>query len=384
MQRRVLRRPSGPVHDRRLRGLPRLGPAVTAALMVGLAACSSQGSGTTTTTTTTTSTTTSTTMPAAVPGTSILRSRVAPLAPGEQVLPVEPQSSAAWLKMVPIAYRSFGSGPDLLLISGQDGTLSWWGQALLSDLSGHYRVTVFDLPDVGYSGSTTAPLSLAGLADMTAGLALTIGLSDPVVLGWGLGGQIALSLVERHPGFAASLILVDTSAGGLGAVAPSKSVMRLLARSNATPVALSTLLFPSTPAGLQARLTWQSSLFAGSTDWMTARAVNAEAALQAGVWKRSPLIAALPSVTLPSLVVSGASDVVFPTEDSNLLKDELPEATEVVFPEGGYGALIQDAPAFVAAVEKFTGENVQSGSTSTTTTSPNTANASTTTTYPAS
>jgi len=117
---------------------------------------------------------------------------------------------------------------------------------------------------------------------------------------------------------------------------------------------------------------------------MTARAVNAEAALQAGVWKRSPLIAALPSVTLPSLVVSGASDVVFPTEDSNLLKDELPEATEVVFPEGGYGALIQDAPAFVAAVEKFTGENVQSGSTSTTTTSPNTANASTTTTYPAS
>ncbi len=137
--------------------------------------------------------------------------------------------------MVPIAYRSFGSGPDLLLISGQDGTLSWWGQALLSDLSGHYRVTVFDLPGVGYSGAPRPRLSLAWLADMTAGFALTIGLSDPIVLGWGLGGQIALSLAERHPGFASSLILVDTSAGGPGAVAPSKSVMRLLARSNATP-----------------------------------------------------------------------------------------------------------------------------------------------------
>ena len=199
-------------------GAPGLGPAVTAALMVGLAACSSQGSGTTTTTTTTTtSTTTSTTMPAAVPGTSILRSRVAPLAPGEQVLPVEPQSSAAWLKMVPIAYRSFGAVPTFSSSPARTGRCPGGARPCCTFLV--ITATVFDLPDVGYSGSTTAPLSLAGLADMTAGLALTIGLSDPVVLGWGLGGQIALSLVERHPGFAASLILVDTSAGGLGAVA---------------------------------------------------------------------------------------------------------------------------------------------------------------------
>ena len=114
--------------------------------------------------------------PVAIAGTSILRARVAPLSPGEVALPPVFEGSAAWLRMVPIAYRSFGSGPDLLLVSGQDGTLSWWGQSLLSDLSGHYRVTVFDLPGVGYSGRATAPLSLSWLADMTAGFALTVGL----------------------------------------------------------------------------------------------------------------------------------------------------------------------------------------------------------------
>ena len=52
---------------------------------------------------------------------------------------------------------------------------------------------------------------------MTAGLVLTLGLSDPTVLGWGLGGEIALSLAKRHPGIVSSLVLVDTSVGGAGA-----------------------------------------------------------------------------------------------------------------------------------------------------------------------
>jgi pimeloyl-ACP methyl ester carboxylesterase len=337
--------------------------AISAALVV-LAGCSSEGVGPTTTTSSTTTTTSTTPQPIA--GTSILRTRVAPLSPGALVLPAVAEGSAAWLKMVPIAYRSFGSGPDLLLISGQDATLSWWGQPLLSDLSGHYRVTVFDLPGVGYSGSPTAPYTLAQLADMTAGFALTMGLSDPIVLGWGLGGQIALSLVERHPGFVSSLILVDTSAGGPGTLRPSKGVMRLLARPSATPVALSTLLFPATTTGLQERLVWQSSLFAGTTDWMTAEAVKAEAVLQAAIWNKSPLLGGISAVTVPALVVSGADDVVFPAEDSARLAGELPKATDVVFPDSGYGALIEDAPAFVAAVEKFTGNNASSSPTTTT------------------
>ncbi|MGD0943832.1 MAG: alpha/beta hydrolase [Acidimicrobiales bacterium] len=394
--RRLVHSRPGREHDRR-HEKGRLAPlvipaALGAALVMVLAACSSQivGPTTTTTSTATTSTssttTTTTTTPVAVAGTSILRARVARLQRGALVLPVVSEGSAAWLRMVPIAYRSFGTGPDLLLISGQDGTLSWWGQSLLSDLSSHYHVTLFDLPDVGYSGMATARLSLSWLADMTAGLVLTIGLSDPIVLGWGLGGQIALSLVERHPGFASLLILVDTSAGGAGTVGPSTGVVHLLAQRGATPVALSTLLFPATAVGLQDRLVWQSSVFAGTTDWMTTQAVEAEAMLQAAIWKSSSLAARLPLVTIPALVVSGADDVVFPAEDASRLAGELPHATEVSFPGAGYGAIFQDAPAFLAAVEKFTAENASSLTTTTTssstTTTSSTTSSSTTTTAP--
>ncbi len=370
------RGPTGFARDRR-RGVERLvALAVLAAVVVLPASCSSNEAGHATTTTTTTATTTTTTattttatttttssttttttttLPVPVAGTSMFRARVAALPPGDVVLPAVSEGSGAWSRMVPIAYQTFGSGPDLLLISGQDGTMSWWDPALLSDLSSHYTVTVFDLPGAGYSGPVTSPLSLPWLADVTAGFALTIGLSDPIVLGWGLGGEIALSLAERHPEIASLLVLVDTSAGGTGAWPPTRQVVRQLATPGATPLELSRLLFPATTAGLRERAQWQNNLFSGTPDWLTAPTVKAEAALQATVWKSTMLLDYLPRVKIPAMVVSGADDVVFPSGNANELAAELRHTSLVIVPEAGYGAITQDEPAFVAAVEKFTG-----------------------------
>lgn len=346
--------------------------AVAALVSLALlaASCSSQVAPSTTTTTTTgapsssttSSTSTTTTFPSVVAGTLILRARVAPLAPGTLVLPEVTEGSAAWLRMIPIAYRSFGTGPDLLMIPGQDGTMSWWGQRLLGALSAHYRVTIFDLPGVGYSGAPTARLSLAWLSDVVAGLSLTVGLSDPIVLGWGLGGQIALALVERHPGLASSLVLADTSAGGLGAAPPGSDVVRLLGHPGATPTALSKVMFPDTTAGQAAAQAWSRALFTGSTDWMTSHAVLSEAALQAGVWRHSAVVGRLSQVGIPVLVAAGSDDVVFPAPDATLLDEELLHVTELTLPGAGYAAIVQDEPAFVAGLERFTSENAPAGS----------------------
>jgi 3-oxoadipate enol-lactonase len=232
--------------------------------------------------------------------------------------------------------------------------MSWWDPALLSDLSSHYTVTMFDLPGAGYSGPATSPLSLPWLADMTAGLALTLGLSDPIVLGWGLGGEIALSLAERHPEIASSLVLVDTSAGGAGAARPARAVVQLLATPGDTPSELSKLLFPPI-TGSQARVQWQSYLFQGSPDWLTAPTIKAEATLQASVWKGTKLQGYLARVKIPTLVVSGADDVVFPPANATELATQLRHASLDILPAAGYDAMAQDEPAFVAAVERFTG-----------------------------
>jgi len=68
-------------------------------------------------------------------------------------------------------------------------------------------------------------------------------------------------------------------------------------------------------------------------------------------------------------VVSGAYDVVFPSANSALLARELKHATEVNFSRAAYGAIVQDEPSFVAAVDKFAGSTVTTTTTTTTTTS---------------
>jgi pimeloyl-ACP methyl ester carboxylesterase len=59
-------------------------------------------------------------------------------------------------------------------------------------------------------------------------------------------------------------------------------------------------------------------------------------------------------VKIPAFVVSGADDVVFPSGNASELANEIRHASLVIVPDAGYGAMTQDEPAFVAAVEKFT------------------------------
>ena len=68
------------------------------------------------------------------------------------------------LPSIQIAYRQFGSGPNLLLVMGQRGTMTWWDPQFLSALSSKYSVTIFDLPGVGYSQPAPAPPTLSTLS----------------------------------------------------------------------------------------------------------------------------------------------------------------------------------------------------------------------------
>ena len=53
----------------------------------------------------------------------------------------------------PIRYYQQGSGPDILLIHGSPGSIEDW-DTVIDDLAKDYRVTAYDRPGHGYSGST--------------------------------------------------------------------------------------------------------------------------------------------------------------------------------------------------------------------------------------
>jgi 3-oxoadipate enol-lactonase len=306
--------------------------------------------------------TTTSIVPVTIPGTlepgglaslgAVSRLPVVPLLPGHSEAVLPRPGTAAYRQVVQIAYRQLGAGPPLLLVNGQDASMAWWSPALLQTLAQHYQVTVFDLPGVGYSGPAPNDLSLSWLADATAGLASELGLSSPVVLGWGLGGQIAVAMTERHPALVADLVLADTGLPVPGASPPSSHLERLLAKPTVTPAALAMAMFP--PSQAAARGSWLRGLAAQVPDNVAASAIESEASLEASVWASQALVAGLSSLRLPVLMISGDEDALFPPSGALALAESIPGAQRRSLP-GGYAAIQADAAEVATVLQDFTG-----------------------------
>lgn len=313
---------------------------------------------------TTTSTTTTTTLPrpTRVAGSDVTwatgnfglahRLPVIPVPDGALVAPAAPLGSPQAGAAVSLGYYQVGSGPDLMLIMGQRGSTSWWDPQLIADLAAHFRVTYFDLPGIGYSAPASGARSVETLADLTAGLSDELGLSAPVVLGWGLGGDVALALAERHPALVARLVLVDTSAGAAGPQA-APAVRAALADPGRTLTEISRLFFP---AGADvARQAWLARLAEISPDDVTATGVAGAAALAAALANDHALLARAPTVTAPVLLITGGKDVIVPPANAAVLASHLHHVRRLSLPGAGYASLAQDEPRVAAAVTAFAG-----------------------------
>src|SRR3954454_10537727 len=93
-----------------------------------------------------------------------------------------------------VGYRTFGSGRPLVLIMGLDGTMGSWDPTFLDALAaGGHRVVILDNEGVGKTSTLKGKLTIARMADTTAGLIKALKLKRPDVGGWSMGGMIAQS-----------------------------------------------------------------------------------------------------------------------------------------------------------------------------------------------
>jgi pimeloyl-[acyl-carrier protein] methyl ester esterase len=105
-----------------------------------------------------------------------------------------------------VSIKTTGVGPRLLLLHGWGMSSSIWSM-LLSDVQKKYQVSTVDLPGHGQSihqGGWSIDEFVDALADRMP--------LQSTVLGWSLGGMVALRLASRHPDRVSKLILLASSA----------------------------------------------------------------------------------------------------------------------------------------------------------------------------
>ena len=261
-----------------------------------------------------------------------------------------------------LGYRTVGTGPPLVLIAGFGGTMAEWDPALVAGLATQHTVVVFD--NRGIATSQPAPvrgLTIAKMADDTAGLIDALGLGKADVLGWSMGGNIAEVLVQRHPDKVNRLILAATDPGGPQAVQPTDPLaVKLLADTNPPVSLLLKAIFPPTPAGRAASKAYVGRLGlwpdTGPDAFTTPSAtVAAQVRAEGPLWfcKGCGAYPKLPRVRAPTLVTDGTLDILEPPENSRIIARRIPGAKLTLYRGGGHAHLFQFNGRYAGEVNGF-------------------------------
>ena len=255
------------------------------------------------------------------------------------------------------AVRQWGAGPPLLLLHGFTGSGALW-EAHAAELAAHFHVIA---PDLLGHGDTDAPADPAryalarAIADLAA-LFDALGIARSAVLGYSLGGRLALAFAVEQPRHVGALVLEGASPGiadaderaarraaddrlaqqldsdGLAAFVDAWMAQPLFATQAALPAAMRAAAraarLRNDPAGLAACL---RGLGTGS---------------QPSYWQR------LHELAMPVLLLAGEHDPKFQAL-ARAMGERIPEATPCVVPGAGHTTHLENPAAFRRLVRAF-------------------------------
>lgn len=235
--------------------------------------------------------------------------------------------------------------------------LHGWGMnarvfdGLASLLADDFDVRPLDLP--GHGGrAVLADNTLQGWAgDLAAQLP-----DGAFLLGWSLGGQVALRAALDHPHKVVRLVLLASTPKFVDADdwphgLPPAELEAFGAALRAEPEA-TLLRFLS----LQTRgMPGQKALLQQLRQTLLAAPAAADAALAAGLamLRDSDLRGALPRLTQPALVLHGALDTLTPAAAGAWLAETLPAARYVAFPRAAHALHLSHGEDVAAAIRRF-------------------------------
>jgi len=110
---------------------------------------------------------------------------------------------------IKLYYEIHGSGKPLVLLHGGLGAIEMFGPNLQALAKGRQVIGV-DLQGHGRTADIDRPLSVLFMADDVAALIKHLGITRTDVMGYSLGGGVALQVAIRHPEVVNKLVVVST------------------------------------------------------------------------------------------------------------------------------------------------------------------------------
>ena len=260
---------------------------------------------------------------------------------------------------ISVGYRTIGSGPPLVLITGYAATLYVWDPGLLMRLAERRRVIVFDNRGVLTTDRGRGRLTIKRMADDAAGLVRALGYRRADVLGWSMGGYVAQELALRHPNRVRRLVLAATDPGSARAIQPkSPAAQRLLDDPNPTIQELLRAIFPATEQAAADAYVRRLFLWPAvqPSDFNASPQITREQRVAGGrLWlcRTCGAYARLPSLRARTLVADGRRDILEPPGNSRIIARRIPRARLTLYGAAGHAFLFQRRVDFARRVNSF-------------------------------
>jgi len=233
-----------------------------------------------------------------------------------------------------------------------------WTQ-MANSLPWGIRAIAVDLPGFGKSSLGALAPSIDLAADAVYESLTAYGVGNAIVIGWSMGGYVALALAERHPGFVSGLGLVGSKANAddENTVANRMRIAREVEMGQTVQPVMALLGQILGPTSLARR----RALLPTVEAWIRSQHPAGVVWAQRAMARRPDRTHVLQSFTGPIAIIAGAEDHLSPVEFAKKMHTHVRHGSLTVVPEASHLLAIEDPKAVANAISNLHSQVVPRG-----------------------